>query len=494
MAITVSSGQPIRATHVNQFQRWLLGATKDVSTALATTHATEYTLTVTNEETSAGNALKIVSGASTVAIFNKTGATFTVPTTFASSVTFSSSLSLTGVQVGNGTLTAPSVAFSNATSSGFYRVTSTRWAMVVGGTSVMEFTSGAEFPQIGIGNISEPGPGGTANIMHIHWQNSTNTQGNVIALAAEITNNSTSASGSVPGDFSGISSYVYQTSDAANNAMRAFEGHAIALATGAGAHTNASIMAAELGVHLSNTGNGTTKHVGIYLTSHDASGQTNATMADSAIYILGTAGWANYIYGTNTAGALTFHVDNQGVIKSSTAANAAAPTYSWVGGAGFSDKGWYSAGSGLMGAAAGATEVARFAQTSIALTPNGTTAVRVDTSGFTSATRLVYPVVSPSVIATSTNDYAPTGGATAVFVQLQSTGSVNLTGYTVGQVTGVWQYLVNIGGANIVLQHNNTGSAASNRFNTHSSTDYTLSSAKGIAIYYTGSVWRTISE
>ena len=76
---SVSAGQPIRATHVSQFVRWITGVTKDQSASLTTTHATDYTVTLTNEETTAGNVLKLVSGSSTIATFNKTGAVLNVP-------------------------------------------------------------------------------------------------------------------------------------------------------------------------------------------------------------------------------------------------------------------------------------------------------------------------------------------------------------------------------------------------------------------------------
>lgn len=70
---TVSPGQPIRATHINQFSRWLTAQVKSHTTSITNTHATEYTAVLTNEQTSAGNALKLVSGASNVALFSKTG-------------------------------------------------------------------------------------------------------------------------------------------------------------------------------------------------------------------------------------------------------------------------------------------------------------------------------------------------------------------------------------------------------------------------------------
>ncbi len=64
---------------MTQFVRWITGVTKDQSASFTTTSVTEYTATLTNEETSAGNVLKLVSGSSTIALFNKTGATLSVP-------------------------------------------------------------------------------------------------------------------------------------------------------------------------------------------------------------------------------------------------------------------------------------------------------------------------------------------------------------------------------------------------------------------------------
>lgn len=76
---SVAAGQPIRSTHITQFTRWVTGATKDQSANFITTHATEYTVTATNEETGAGLMLKGVYGGTTAFTFNKTGATFNIP-------------------------------------------------------------------------------------------------------------------------------------------------------------------------------------------------------------------------------------------------------------------------------------------------------------------------------------------------------------------------------------------------------------------------------
>lgn len=82
---TVAPGQPYRATHVNQFSRYILGVTKDINLAATTTSATDYTAVFTNEDTSAGLMSKWRYGATDAVLFNKTGATFNIPV-FASSV------------------------------------------------------------------------------------------------------------------------------------------------------------------------------------------------------------------------------------------------------------------------------------------------------------------------------------------------------------------------------------------------------------------------
>lgn len=63
---SVSAGQPIRATHINQFSRWLTGVTKSHTTAITNTHVSEYTLTLTNENATTSNILKLVSQTATI--------------------------------------------------------------------------------------------------------------------------------------------------------------------------------------------------------------------------------------------------------------------------------------------------------------------------------------------------------------------------------------------------------------------------------------------
>lgn len=117
--VSVAAGQPIRSTHVSQFSRWVQGATKDQSATFTTTHATEYTATLTNEETSAGNVLKLVSGASTIALFNKTGAALNVP------------LIATGVLAGLFSATGQIIYGSGGTGATTLNIGSTFQALIV---------------------------------------------------------------------------------------------------------------------------------------------------------------------------------------------------------------------------------------------------------------------------------------------------------------------------------------------------------------------------
>jgi hypothetical protein len=77
--ITVAAGQPIRATHCNQFTRWITGVIKDTPAQITTTSASVYTTTFTNEDTSAGLISDFIYGATHVMTVNKTGVTVNVP-------------------------------------------------------------------------------------------------------------------------------------------------------------------------------------------------------------------------------------------------------------------------------------------------------------------------------------------------------------------------------------------------------------------------------
>lgn len=114
---TVAAGQPIRATHINQFARWLTNITKK-ETAFGSTHASSYALTVTAEHAGAtGNILKLGYGTGTAvaAAFGATAAVFSVAATFASSVSISTlSGALTVISTG---ATASTLIVNNTTSA-----------------------------------------------------------------------------------------------------------------------------------------------------------------------------------------------------------------------------------------------------------------------------------------------------------------------------------------------------------------------------------------
>src|SRR5215469_1383425 len=72
-------------------------------------------------------------------------------------------------------------------------------------------------------------------------------------------------------------------------------------------------------------------------------------------------------------------------------------------------------------------------------------------------------VITPPALAANTNDYAPTGFATASVIRVSSTSAVNLTGLA-GGTAGRLVNLINVGTNNIVLVNQSVSSAAANRF------------------------------
>lgn len=71
--------------------------------------------------------------------------------------------------------------------------------------------------------------------------------------------------------------------------------------------------------------------------------------------------------------------------------------------------------------------------------------------------------LTPTVLAASTNDYAPTGIATNAVIELSASTPVNLTGL-LATTDGDIKFLDNIGTNNITLTAQDTASAAANRF------------------------------
>lgn len=102
-------------------------------------------------------------------------------------------------------------------------------------------------------------------------------------------------------------------------------------------------------------------------------------------------------------------------------------------------------------------------------------------------------VISPTQIAANTDNYAPTGGATASRWRLSTDASRNLTGISISQADGWRLKLINVGSFAIVLKHDVTSTAA-NRFYCPNSLDFTLMPNQGVDIEYDGtsSRWRVL--
>lgn len=81
-----------------------------------------------------------------------------------------------------------------------------------------------------------------------------------------------------------------------------------------------------------------------------------------------------------------------------------------------------------------------------------------------SSTAFAYTgIITPTALAANTNDYAPTGLATASVIRLSSTGAVNLTGLT-GGATGRVVLIHNVGASTITLVDESVASTTTNRF------------------------------
>ncbi len=114
-------------------------------------------------------------------------------------------------------------------------------------------------------------------------------------------------------------------------------------------------------------------------------------------------------------------------------------------------------------------------------------------SGHLGFSQKVYStVVSPTALSGATNDYA---GCTTSFCRLDTgAASRDLTGI-VPLVSGTQQWLCNINATNnVVLKHENAGSAAANRFTFNGSTDRTISPAECLSVIYdaTTARWREL--
>lgn len=98
-------------------------------------------------------------------------------------------------------------------------------------------------------------------------------------------------------------------------------------------------------------------------------------------------------------------------------------------------------------------------------------------------------IISPAQLTANTDDWAPTGLATARVIRLSTDISRNITGM-VAQ-SGARLTLINVGAANAVFKHEVTSTGA-NRFNTPGGADFTLSPSGTCEVFYdaTSSRWR----
>lgn len=101
-------------------------------------------------------------------------------------------------------------------------------------------------------------------------------------------------------------------------------------------------------------------------------------------------------------------------------------------------------------------------------------------------------VISPAQLTANTDDWNPTGLATAHVIRADTDASRNLTGIVAPSIAR-WVILANVGANNLVLKHDATSTAA-NRFLCPGSTDLTLSANTAVFLEYdlTSSRWRVV--
>lgn len=388
----------------------------------------------------------------------------------------------------DGSVTAPGIAFTSDLNNGLYRDSTDAWSMAAGGIDVIKVRRGTLWGQVGMGNVGEPGvSGGQTKVLHIHHQSTASSDGDISASYFELTNNaSTGGAGAVP-DSSAMSAVIYQSTAAADGAIRAVEAHAIRGHASAGANANSTCMGAEIGTHSLAAGNASfpnasgaaPKNIGIYLTSADASGFAGAVRADVGLLILGARGFKSGIHWVDTDGTtVLFDVGaSNGTIRMNTAGNAAAPQLSF-----FTDQdtGVFWGGTNVLAFAAGTVEFAR----------GGTQAFQITTG------QVLAGIITPTQIAANTNNWNPTGLGTARIIRATTDASRNLTGI-VALAGGTVLAIQNAGATqNLVLTHNDTGqSATGNCFMLPNNANLTLLPGMGVEIYYdsTSSKWRCLS-
>ena len=106
-----------------------------------------------------------------------------------------------------------------------------------------------------------------------------------------------------------------------------------------------------------------------------------------------------------------------------------------------------------------------------------------------------FTTLTPAQITATQNDYSPADLATAGFLRVSSDASRNVTGLATG-AEGRWLIITNVGSFPIVLQHENTGSSAANRFLFDDGADLVLGTEESQFLRYdpTSARWRTLKD
>jgi hypothetical protein len=94
--------------------------------------------------------------------------------------------------------------------------------------------------------------------------------------------------------------------------------------------------------------------------------------------------------------------------------------------------------------------------------------------------------ISPAALGADVNDYNPTGLLTTNYVRMDAgAGNRNITGLTAPSSGSTVLTLVNVGASNnLVLKHQNAGSAAGNRFISSTGADITLTPEQQATVWY----------
>lgn len=102
--------------------------------------------------------------------------------------------------------------------------------------------------------------------------------------------------------------------------------------------------------------------------------------------------------------------------------------------------------------------------------------------------------ITPTVLTVNTNDYGPSGLATAAVVRIASTGAIDLTGLAAATNQSVFHLLSNVGAFTITLKNASASSAAANRWRCPGAVDFGLATGTAVWIWYdvTLGVWQVI--